>query len=170
MYEGIISLVWLGITWRSGAWREWRSFYSTILYYIIGDLLYNFVYYQHPLWTYGSSMPVPSHTWTNLWYTFFIVPLHLLNFLYFFPKSRGKAILYILAWASFYFALESLFKSLGYFYHAHGWNVGWSFAFNLMLFSMVRLHFVNPLLAWGIQAVIMLLFWSVFPVPRAYIK
>lgn len=34
----------------SGGWKKWREFYPTILYVIIGDLAYNFVFYRYDLW------------------------------------------------------------------------------------------------------------------------
>jgi hypothetical protein len=39
-----------GIKW--GNWRRLRDYYLTILFFIIGDLLYSRLLYNHQLWAY----------------------------------------------------------------------------------------------------------------------
>ncbi|MCM3166091.1 hypothetical protein [Peribacillus frigoritolerans] len=39
-----------GIKW--GNWRRWKDYYPTILFFIIGDLLYSCLLYNHQLWAY----------------------------------------------------------------------------------------------------------------------
>lgn len=43
-------LLLAGIKW--GNWRRWRDYYPTILFFIIGDLLYSCLLYNHQLWAY----------------------------------------------------------------------------------------------------------------------
>ena len=40
------------ISYRFGDWKRWKEFYPTYLFVILGDITYNFLFYEKPLWEY----------------------------------------------------------------------------------------------------------------------
>ena len=52
----IYVLLFLVAAIKWGDWRRWRDFYPTILFFIVGDLLKNFLLYNHWLWTYKETI------------------------------------------------------------------------------------------------------------------
>jgi hypothetical protein len=74
-------------------WKRWKEFYPTIQFYILCNLLYNFVFYEHTLWRYKAvTVSWLNHTLIDLVFTFFIVPVVLMIYLQCFPKKRKKEI------------------------------------------------------------------------------
>ena len=74
--------------YKWGAWRRWRKFYPTILYVIIGDLSYNFVFHDHTLWLYDSLF---NHTTLDILAAFLMFPSIVILFLTHWPKKMVGA-------------------------------------------------------------------------------
>ncbi|WP_042355884.1 CBO0543 family protein [Bacillus rubiinfantis] len=132
-------------------WKRWREFYPTIQFYIICNLLYNFIFYQHTLWRYKAvTVPWLNHTLIEIAFSFFILPVVLLIYLQYFPKGYKKY-LYVGIWIAYFSLIEYLFMKKGLFIYEHGWNIWWSTLFNLITFMIIRLHYKNTLLAYLIS-------------------
>ncbi|MBM7691678.1 hypothetical protein JOC77_001085 [Peribacillus deserti] len=157
-----------GIKW--GDWKRWRDYYSTILFFIGGDLMKNFLLHDHPVWTYqetifGESI-LRNHTIIVVMIMFVAYPATILMYLGRFPQERWKQFLWIAFWVVIYTGIE--FVNLTYLdliNHHNGWNIGWSILFNIVMFSLLRLHFKNPLLAWALSIPWILFLWNVFDIP-----
>jgi len=144
MFPLIVLVVPLVIAWKIGDWRHWRLYYSTILYFIIGDVTFNVLSYNKPLWAYHSA--VLSHTFMDLLVAVVVFPCTLLIFLPYYPENGwSKKFRYLLFWVFIYSGVEWLAYQLGYFLHYNGWNIYWSIGFNCLMFVFLRLHFKNPL-------------------------
>ncbi|WP_223702352.1 CBO0543 family protein [Sutcliffiella deserti] len=129
-------------------WSRWKEFYPTVQFYIICNLLYNFIFYHHSLWKYHSiTFPWLKHTIIDLTFTFGIYPVVIMLFLQYFPNQRSMKFLYIAAWVLYYILLEFFFEKKGLFVHENGWNLWWSTLFNLISFCILRLHHRNQLVA-----------------------
>ena len=61
---GIINLI---LGWKLGDWRKLEKYYPTILFLIIGDLLYNIFTYGNLTWSYNDNWLFPNHIINNLW-------------------------------------------------------------------------------------------------------
>jgi len=128
-------------------WKNWRSYYPTIQYFIICNLLYNFIFYQHTLWKYRAvTVYWLNHTLIDITFTFIIVPTVIMIYLRYYPAGK-KQLAYIAIWAAYFTSIEWLFYKKGLFLYENGWNILWSSIFNIILFIFVSIHYKRPLLA-----------------------
>ena len=146
---GILCIV---LSLKLGDWRNLEKYYPTILFLIIGDLLYNIFTYSNPTWSYNPNWLFPNHTMANLWIMVTVYPVTVIVYLTHFPKKRIKQVFYIAFWVLLYVITEILglyaFDLIG---HYNGWNMWWSFLFDIILFVMLYIHHKRPLLAWGLS-------------------
>lgn len=153
------------LMWRFGDWKNYKKFYSTILFMIMGDLMYNLFTYQAPTWKYNPDFLLLNHTIVNLWVMITVYPATVLIYLSHFPEKKGRQILYILFWVFLYGVIELV----GYYIfdaidHFNGWNMGWSLLFDLILFIMLPIHHKRPLLAWGLSLIVIIVLLNIFNV------
>ena len=155
-------LLYAAACYKWGAWRNWREYYPTILYVIIGDLIYNFVFHDHTLWLYDGLF---NHTTMDIIAVFFMFPPIIILYLTHWPKSWIKQATYVLIWASANTLFEYLSFLLNLFTYDHGWSISWSFVLLVGAFVMIRLHYRKPLLAWPISLMLGLTTALVFGLP-----
>jgi hypothetical protein len=60
MAEIIGVSLWTLVTWKWGDWRNFNKYYATILYFILCDVLYYHLTYNHRLWTLKPTPPLTS--------------------------------------------------------------------------------------------------------------
>jgi hypothetical protein len=143
-------------------WKNWKLYYSTIQYFIICNLLYNFIFYNHTLWRYRAvTVEWLNHTFIEIAFSFFIVPVVIMIYLRYFPKGK-KRFLYVGIWVSYFTVIEYLFYKKGLFVYENNWNPFWSGVFNVILFVVVRIHYKNPLKAFLISAPIIIILLTIF--------
>jgi hypothetical protein len=158
-----------GIKW--GDWKNWRIYYPTILFLICGDLLKNALLRNYRMWEFhevifGEKILI-GHLTINLMIMIFVYPATILIFLGHYPKGWWKQVLWVAFWVLLYFGKEFVnFKFFHEISHHHGWNLGWSFIFDIIMFIILRIHFKKPLLAWAISVpwIIFLLVWFHVPI------
>jgi len=161
----VFGIIFLLIGWRFGDWRNFKKYYPTILYFIIGDLLYNMLTYEHSLWTYNKDWILPNHTVINLFVMVTVYPATVITYLFHFPKKKIKQIFYILFWVILFIVWELLnLHAFGLIKHFHGWNIWWSFLFDIIIFIMLPIHHKRPFVAWGLSIIIIIFFLTVFNV------
>ncbi|WDL96807.1 CBO0543 family protein [Alicyclobacillus sp. ALC3] len=166
MFHVVASLAWLLAAWKWGDRRNWRQYYSTIQFIIIGDLLYNLFADEHPMWRYAPTPILPSHTTTNLLVIFVIYPAVGLLFLSHFPgKSILKQASYFLAWAGLWSSVEWITWLLHLITYHNRWSFWYSILFNVMTFFTLRLHYRNPPWAWLMSGIVIGLLLFHFRVP-----
>ena len=147
MVFGLLSVVFILLTLRWGDWRNWRKYYPTIAFWIIGNYLYDTLTYNKPLWLYYA--PMLNHTLNDLVWKFIIYPCSAMVFLYLYPESGTiPKLKYLASWIFAFSAMELLLHIFGYFLYYNGWDIWWSVAFNCMMFPLLRLHYKRPPLAW----------------------
>ncbi|MBT2642902.1 hypothetical protein J7I80_11750 [Bacillus sp. ISL-41] len=163
MYLLVVIIVYIIFAKKFVNWKRWKEYYSTIQFYIICNLLYNFLFYQHTLWRYKAvTVDWLNHTLIEISFTFFIVPVVLMMYLEYFPKKKLRGFLYVLIWVAYFSAIEYLFEAKGLFVYENGWNAWWSVLFNIITFTLIRIHYKNTLAALLVSApiiVILLLFF-----------
>ncbi|KPV38950.1 CBO0543 family protein [Alicyclobacillus ferrooxydans] len=169
MFHLIASVIWILIAWRWGDWRNWRNYQSTILYLITCDLVYNLMTYKYTLWVYTPAFPLPNDTGVSLLVMFVIYPCTLLIYLPHYPKGWWQ-ILYILLWAGIWSCVEWVLTYLHLLLYQHGWIFGYSVAFDIVAFSMLRLHYKKPLLTYALSLFATIALVLMFHVPVSSMK
>ncbi|CAG7597523.1 hypothetical protein PAESOLCIP111_00153 [Paenibacillus solanacearum] len=167
-----LAFAFAGYKW--GDWKNWKAYYSTILFWIVIDLVHSVLTYHYTLWEFHTSFDkalLPNHTFISFTLDFISFPATVLIYLGHYPSGLRKQALYIFSWALFFTLIELLtlhtWKGIS---HHHGWNIWWSVAINLLTFPMLRLHYKHPLWAWLLSLCATALFWNVFDVPLGTMK
>jgi hypothetical protein len=161
----MIAVVTLIAAWRWGDWKNWRLYYPTILFMIVGNFLYNILTYNHPIWMYQGTL-FPNHTTTDIFNSFVLFPAVILLYLPHFPKEgMMKKVIYIVLWILVFISVEWLLSYFGFFSYYNGWSIVWSLLFNIGMFTILKIHFKKPLLAWIISIMVILFLVIYFDVP-----
>ncbi|TVY04005.1 CBO0543 family protein [Paenibacillus cremeus] len=153
-----IAVLILIVAWKRGDWKNWRDYHTTMMYFVLGDLLYLFLTANYALWRLKPDILL-NNAFTEMIYMFVTFPLTALLFLSKYPKGDiGKQVIYILNWVLIYAAVEWILLITGRIIYQHGWNLYWSIIFDCTIFPMLRLFYKRPVLAYGIS-LIMCVFW-----------
>ena len=73
MFRIILVLVFVIIAWKWGDWKNWKLYYPTILFMILGDFVYIFLTYKKPLWILES--PLFGRTISDLYRSVYYIPV-----------------------------------------------------------------------------------------------
>ncbi|WP_420809401.1 CBO0543 family protein [Aquibacillus halophilus] len=150
-----------GFIW--GDWRNWRRYYPTFLFFMIGDLLYNFLLFNKPMWLLNDLI-LPNHTIISLLYMTTIYFATVLIYLGRFPNGWKQRFFWFLLWLIIYLATEYLNFRLGFIKFYNGWNIWWSALFSGMIFFILPTHHKRPLLAWVISTIFIITLLTIFNV------
>ena len=167
MLKILIAVLFAAACWKWGAWKRWREFYPTILFVIIGDLIYNFIFYNFPLWEYNKLI---NHTISDLFFAFFVYPSVVIVFLTRLPSGFWKQAFYVLLWSLAYMALEYVSLLLGGIEYANGWTILWSLGLYLLGFTLIRVHWRHPFIVWPIAIAFLVLTAYLFKIPFSALK
>ncbi|WP_102348491.1 CBO0543 family protein [Bacillus sp. Marseille-P3661] len=153
-----------------GNWQDWRKYYSTILFFWFGDLLYNFLCHDYIMWEYKESIfaetLLSNHTIISLLIMFVAYPATVFIYLGKFPQGPSKMVLWVLFWITLYSVIEYInLRYLDLVSHHNGWSMGWSVLFNMIIFPMLRLHYKYPIIALVTSIPVILFFVIYFNVP-----
>lgn len=147
-----------------GKWSCYRQFHATMVYIAAMNLLYLYFTRDYPLWTLHSNLGLPEPV-INLLYTCIVFPCTVIIFLSNFPNGFLHQVYYIGKWVLLYFVFEWIGHHLGAIEYNNGWSLGWSLPFLIVMFTMLRLHYIRPFLAYGWSAIIIAILLSIFEVP-----
>lgn len=170
MYLIFVTITWAIIGLKIISWKDSYKYYSTVLYYCVMNLLFDFLYYNHTLFAYKGASKYLNHTIISVTFCFVIMPIAVVIFLQRFPTQRGKRGLYMLSWASLFLILEYIFFRKGMFIYGNGWNLLHSFWFNIMMFTLLILHYKRPLLTLALSLLCIIVFIFLFPIPFSSLK
>lgn len=156
-----IVFVYIYISYKYGSLKNWKPYYSTILFFILGNAIYGLLFLHHyPLWVYNDIFL--GHTLADFLTMFIYFPLTTLIFLPNYPSKFSKQLMYNIIWVIIYTGNELMYYYLGSIEYHNGWNILWSAFHNTYQFPLIRLHQKNPILAWafsfGMLGLIMLIF------------
>ncbi len=131
-------------------WKNWRIYYSTIIFVIGVNFFISLLTYEHPLWLFHKSFLVPNHTIADFFIAFTNYPLIVLIFLSLYPyKSKlHKQFAYISFWSILFTAIETIFLFLKLMSYHNGWNFLWSIVVWFFIFIGIIIHHKKPLFAW----------------------
>ncbi len=175
--NAIYGLIWLAALFIWGDWRNYRKYYPTYLFFLLGDFLYLYLLSdKFAMWTYTPQGVDEGNGLTNTHIVLSIMaikyPATILIFLGRYPeeRSRIKQFIYILLWVVINAVNEAVDLFVGLIRHDHGWSLGWSVLFNLVMFSILRLHYVRPFRAWVASLIFILILWNIFDVPSSVFR
>ena len=132
--------------YKWGDWRNWKTYYPTILFLIAGDFIYYYVSAAKPLWQYTAKL-FPG-TYATLIIALIIYPCTILLFIPFYPKSGSiKKVCYITGWVCLYAFLEYLALKYNYMQQFNRWNFLYSVLFDYALFPLLLVHQKKPSVA-----------------------
>lgn len=144
----IFVAVWVLLaSWRWGDWKNFILYYPTMLYIALSNLLY--VFFAHEffhLWELRED--IGNHAITFLIHVFIINPFSAFLFLSNYPSTLKSKILHTLKWIFLFLIVEWIGYKLEKITYHNGWNYWWSVLFIVVMFPMLRLHYVKP--SWAI--------------------
>ncbi|MCA1029814.1 hypothetical protein LCL95_02055 [Bacillus timonensis] len=149
-----------------GDWREWKTYHTTMMYFALGNLTYNFLCASYFLWRFNPDF-LSNHTLTEMLYTFIVFPATALMFLSHYPEGKGvkKILLHYVTWITIYVSVEYIYTLTDSILYKYGWGLAWSAAFDVLMFPMLRLFHKRPVVAY-ILSVPIAIFWIwLFDVP-----
>lgn len=156
-------ILWVFLAYKYSDWKNWRLYYPTFLFWGLGDAIYNFIFFNNPLWKYKD--PLLNHTLSEFFTVAIVFSSATLLYLSNYPKKLYKQALYILIWITIFTGIEFIFKVLGSVIYFNSWNIGWSAVHNTYQFILLRLHHKNPLLAWVMAFIILAVMMNIFHIP-----
>lgn len=145
MFVIALFIAYSAACWKWGDLKRWREFYPSILYMIVANLTYAYVFSEYRLWIFNGFM---GDTVTSLFIKDLIYPPAVILFLSNYPEGAVKQGLYILVWAAVNTLFEYIAFVFGGIYYEHGWSLLYSFILLAIAFALVRLHYKKPLLVW----------------------
>ena len=163
----------VGIVWRD--WKNWKKYYPTYLFFLSGDLFTNALLHNYRMWEYregffGKKLLV-GHFGVSLLIMLIFYSSTVVIYLGHFPNKLSRIVLWIAGWVCFYTGIEWInLHFLHLIMHHHGWTIQWSMAFNLFIFVVLRIHFKNPILAWGLSLFWILFLLNNFHLPNSVLK
>ncbi|MGF2615890.1 hypothetical protein FZC84_07390 [Rossellomorea vietnamensis] len=160
---------------KFGEWSEFEKYYPTLLYLIIGDLLAQFLLYEHSLWMFHPIDPIGkffhlNHTFIALLKMAVHYTVTIAIFIGRLPKGLGGQVFSVLMWTAIYGVNEFITNFFGGLTYHRGWHFGWDIAFNLIMFTMLIIHYKRPLAAWILTGPIIITLWMIFDIPLSVLK
>lgn len=156
-----IFTLWASYRW--GDLRNWQKYHPTMMYFSLGNLLYNFLCDDHMLWTLTPDLFNTGVT--EMLYTFIIFPATALLFLTNYPTGRMKTVFHYVQWILIYGGMEYIYSLTNRIAYDYGWSLGWSIVFDCIMFPMLKLFSVKPLLAYGLSVCLTVFWMKLFHVP-----
>ena len=157
----------IGYIW--GDWRNWKEYYPTILFFIMGDFLYNFLLYKKSMWIFHDVI-LPNHTMITLLAMVVSYTATVLIYVGRYPEGWKKRLFWFLLWSGVFLAIEYVNSKLGFITYHNGWNMWWSVIFTGIIFIILPIHHKKPLLAWALSIVIILSLLTIFEVKLSDMK
>ena len=168
MYLIFVAAASIIICYKLGDWRNWRKYYSTILFFILSSVVCIVLTYNHPLWLYLSV--VINHTFTDLFISITVYPCTIMMFIPHMPRKIPKIILNISIYVAVYTIPELIAVKLGYFTYHNGWNIWCTLIFNYIMFPVIILHYKKPVYAWLIALISPHILFFILKIPYSDIR
>ncbi|HEY8910452.1 MAG TPA: CBO0543 family protein [Desulfosporosinus sp.] len=153
--------------YKWGDWRNWKTYYPTILLLIAGDFIYYYVSSAKPVLQYTAKL-VPG-TFATLIIALIVYPCTVLIFFPLYPKSGAiKKACYITFWVCLYAFLEYLALKYNYMQHFNGWNFLYSVLFDYALFPLLLVHQKKPPVALVLSSIMGIGIAFLFKLPELH--
>ncbi|TMU88004.1 hypothetical protein FGG79_07815 [Bacillus sp. BHET2] len=163
------------IGWKFGNWKDFLSYYPTLLFFIVGDLLSQFLLYDYSMWKFKTITPFVfpihlNHTLISLSKMAIQYTATVSIFIGRLPNTILGKMWWILLWTGIYGLTEGLAHILGMMTYHNGWHFGWDLFFNVLMFTVLIIHHKNPLIGWIVSFPIIIFLLLHFNVPYSVMK
>jgi hypothetical protein len=112
---------------------------------MIFNLLYIFLFYRHTLWAFqAKTFDWLNHVPIDIIFSFFIIPV-IIMICFEISAFRGELFIYTAIWIAYFSLLEYIFWERGAVHLPKRMGSGWSCFFNIIMFTMLRIHFKHSL-------------------------
>ncbi|WP_282433014.1 CBO0543 family protein [Desulfosporosinus sp. Sb-LF] len=149
--------------YKWGDRKNWKKYYPTMCFFGMADLIYVTVFNDKPLWDFPTNFLANSLDELLLIFGCFFPTT--LVFLSHYPKKLFSQIAYNSMWIGIYISLELVNLMLGTVKYYNGWNIWWSLLHNTIQFPLIALHHRNPILAWTIALIYLVVTMKILNVP-----
>ena len=167
-YQVIVTILIVAGALKWGDWKNWQSFYPTMLFFSVGNFIYGLLTYNHPLWEFES--PLLGTTFSDLLIALVFFAATIMIYLTNFPQYLARQVLWVMLWVFIYTLVEIISHRLGFFSYHNGWSIGWSFVFNCCMFPLLYLHYRKPVWALAMSVVLGSLIIFYFKIPFSTMK
>lgn len=149
-FRVVLVLIFLLAAWKFGDWRNWPKYYPSILFVMVINMSASFLSYHHSLWNYSKDILVSTETMVEFFNAYANLPTTVLIYLSHFPQHEIKRqVAYVGFWVALYSGLEFIDHYIvGGIFYTNGWSWSRSVIFDIAMFSIIRLHYLNPGKAW----------------------
>ena len=150
---------------KLGDWKNWQKYYPTILFVMVINLASSFVTYHHILWNYNPDIVVQTQTTVEILNAFALLPAATFIYLSVFPFGGSKIYQagYIALWVLIFSCIELIAHYIvGSLSYKNHWSWFNSFLFDIVLFSITRLHYSRPAWAWGVSLIVTVIIYFCF--------
>lgn len=163
----IYPIVFLLIALKFGKWKNWKQYYPTLLFMVVGNLLYSFLFKDYPLWRFEHTFEkdvLPTRMSIDLLKTFTSFPILAFIYLSLLPEEGTfrTYIKHLLTWTVLFFVIEWISEKFGMITYHHGWSMWWSLGFDFSMFTLLAIHYKRPILALILSAIFILFLWNAF--------
>ena len=143
----LLLVIILVLSIKKGNWKDWELYYPTMLYISLSSTLYEFISHsQFHLWELQEKGFL-SHMNVHYIHSLIINPLVAFIFLSNYPEGWSKKLTYTLKWIIAFLIAEWFGTKFHLLHYHNGWNLGWSSLFLVIMFPMLRLHYLHKILA-----------------------
>jgi hypothetical protein len=160
----LFSILWIVAAFKF-ADRNWQRYYPTLLFATLGNALYELLCYKYQLWQMEPD-GLPFAMIPILLLTLIGMPLSTWIYLskYPFSKSLYSQTGYIGLYILLFVILEWISVKVGAITYHHNWNLWWSLLFVIVMFIVLRIHYLRPLLAIIISVIAAVILCFIFDV------
>ncbi|WP_420489698.1 CBO0543 family protein [Neobacillus vireti] len=158
----VINLLTILAALRWGDWKNINKYYPTLLYLLVGNLLYFYLYDKDMLWDFTPDFSEKWDKIREIIYIFIAFPCSILLYLSNMPQTKTKKLLHIILWIVIYSCLELLWHHFGLVSYNRGWNFWWSLGFDCVMFPLLLLHNKRPYVTLIISLAFVLFLTSIF--------
>lgn len=153
----LLLVIILFLSIKKGNWKDWELYYPTMLYISLSTILYEFISHsQFHLWELQEKKLL-SQMNVHFLHALVINPLVAFIFLSNYPEEWSKQLTYTLKWIIAFLIGEWFAKKFLLLHYHNGWHLGWSSLFLVIMFPMLRLHFLYKI--WAISFSVFFVFF-----------
>lgn len=157
----ILVILAIILSYFKGDWKNWEKYYATMLYISVSSFIYEFISHSHfHLWELERGLL--NLMGVHLMHNIVINPLIGFVFLSNFPNKSKDIIFYYAKWIVLFWTVEWIASRLSIISYHNGWNIWWSFVFVIIMFPMIRLHYLHKLRALILSVIIATIYLFLF--------
>lgn len=162
LFRICLFLLFLIAVFKTGDWKSWQKYYPTVLFVIAVNLAASFLTYHYILWGYNPDLLIKTQTTIELFNSFFMLPATTFIYLSRFPRALSPYY-YISFWVLLYASLEFIdHYIIGGISYSNGWSWFFSLLFDIAMFSIIRIHYLKPILGWIVTLLLSVVILLVF--------